>query len=206
MINIVLDTAPTEEPVSLAEAKLHLRIDVAPTSPPAQTPEDNLILTLVKVARRHCEHFQNRAYIDQVWRMYLPDFPAETFIEIPKPPLQNVLLLEYKDTAGLLQTVSFTDPSGGTLLETDDYIVDTASEPGRLCLKSGAAWPSANGDAMAVCITFAAGYGLAEDVPEEIKQAMLLTLTRLYEGRGEGDEALPGAAKALLWPERIMPV
>jgi uncharacterized phiE125 gp8 family phage protein len=204
-INIVLNSAPSEEPVSLNEGKLHLRLD---TSPPSDHPDDSLVTALIKTSRRWCEAFQNRAYVTQTWDLYLDQFPPESFIVIPKPPLQSLVALTYKDSAGTSQTVSFIDPSGTVLGETDDYIIDTTCEPGRLCLKNGKSWPTALLEAKSIEIEFICGYGLAEDVPDEVKTAMLLKLSDLYENRGDAE---PGArweeaAKALLWLDRVVPV
>ena len=56
----VLVTAPTEEPVSLAEAKLHLRVDY--------TNDDVLIGALITAARQHAENDTRRALVTQTWR------------------------------------------------------------------------------------------------------------------------------------------
>jgi uncharacterized phiE125 gp8 family phage protein len=200
-----MTTAPAEEPVSRDEAKLHLKID---TSPPTAHPDDSLVDVLIKAARRWCERYQNRAYVTQTWTLYLDRFPDEDYVEIPLPPLQCVESMTYKDAAGTTQTVSFLDPSGTAQLETDDYLVDVARKPGRLYLKYGAYWPSTLDEAQAVQIRFVAGYGLAADIPEEVKSAICLKLSDLYENRG--DEAPGGrfeaAVESLLWPDRIMPI
>jgi len=206
-INLVKKTDPIEEPVSLAEAKLHLRIGGDPDASPAETHiDDTLVLALIKAARRWCEAFQNRAYVTQTWDLYLDKFPVESFIELPKPPLQSLVALTYKDSAGASQTVSFVDPSGTALLETDDYIVDTTCEPGRLCLKNGKSWPAALLEPKAIEIEFVAGYGAAEDVPDEIKAAIKIALSSLYENRGDAESEMSSTVKALLWPDRIVPI
>lgn len=205
MQGLKLTTAPAEEPVTRNEAKLHLRLD---TSPMTAHPDDTLVDALIKTARRWCEGFQNRSYITQTWTLYLDSFPDGGYIELPKPPLQYVTEIVYKDGSGTEQTVSFADPSGGYQLETDDYLVDIAREPGRLYLKYGASWPTTYGQAQDVQITFTAGYGAAAAVPDEIAQAILLKLSDLYENRGDApaQNAFEQAAKSLLWTDRIVPV
>lgn len=75
-----LKTAPTIEPITLAEAKLHLRVDSA---------DDNTLITaLIITARQLAEREVRRAFITQTWQMYLDSAKAE--IEIPKPPLQSI--------------------------------------------------------------------------------------------------------------------
>ena len=206
-IKRILKSAPIEEPVSLAEAKLHLRLDADPNASPASThPDDTLVQGLISASRQWCEYFQGRAYIAQIWDIYLDSFPAEKFISLPLAPLQYVAFMTYLDGSGASQTVSFIDPSGTILYETDDYIVDISCQPARICLKNGKAWPSSLDQASSILIEIVCGYGTAADVPNVVKAAILLKLSDLYENRGD-DQAQSGfeaAAKSLLWPEKIV--
>ena len=156
MNGYILDTAPTVEPISLAEAMIHLKID---DDSPSTNVEADFITALIKAARQWAEKFQNRVYITQTWSLYLDKFPSADYIEIPKPPLQYIVSMTYKDSAGSDQTVSFIDPSGTVLYETDEYIVDIARHPGRIYLKNSGSWPTALDEAQAVIIQFVAGYG-----------------------------------------------
>jgi uncharacterized phiE125 gp8 family phage protein len=201
---LILTTAPAEEPITRDEAKLHLKIDV---SPPTAHDDDSIVDRLIKIARRWCEHFQNRAYITQTWTLYLDEFPVGNYVEIPLSPLRCVNSIVYLDSSGTTQTVSFLDPSGTAQLETDDYLVDIAREPGRLYLKYSKSWPTTLAQAQAITVEFDSGYGAAADVPEEEQAAMLATIEHLYDHRGdETNLELPVVAKALLWPNRIVPI
>ena len=199
-MSLKIQTAPAIEPVTLNEAKVNLRID---TSPATAHPDDSLITSHIKTSRRWCEGFQNRAYITQTWDLYLDAFPNKDSIEIPLPPLQSVTYLKYKDSAGDLQT-----------WDSSNYIVDINSEPGRIVLAYGKSWPMTYDEIQAVQIRFVAGYGdSAIDVPEEIKTAIYLKVTDLYENRGDGDmcseqgeNSYDRAVKSLLWPDRIIPI
>ncbi len=207
MISVKLITAPTEEPVSLAEAKLHLRMDAEETSPATTHPDDVLVAALIEAARDWAERFQNRAYITQTWRLSMVAFPTERYIELPRPPLQSLVTLSYWDGTAT-QVVSFVDPSGTALLETDDYLVDIESQPGRLCLKPGLSWPVIESRANAVQIEYVAGYGAASDVPERVKAAIKLRISEMYENRGDQatDQRYKSAAEMLLWMDRIIPI
>lgn len=205
-MSISIATEPAVEPISLNEAKLHLRLEVSNTSPPATHPDDALITALIKASRRWCEKYQNRAYVTQTWDLYLDEFPEDDYIEIPMSPLQSLVSLSYKDGSGVLQVVSFLDPSGTPLFSTTEYIVDTARS--RLYLKNSGAWPTSLEEAQAVQIRFICGYGLAADVPEEVKSAILLKLSDLYENRGDvaAPERFEAAAKSLLLMDKIIPI
>jgi len=83
-MRLKLITAPDIEPVTLDEAKNHLKID---------SSEDNsLISALIVTARQLAEKETNRAFITQTWEMYLDEVGNE--IEIPKPPLQSIVSIK----------------------------------------------------------------------------------------------------------------
>lgn len=181
--------APSIEPVTLTEAKLHLRVDT--------TTEDTLITTLISTARQYCEGYQRRAYITQTWELWLDSFPADDRIDMPLPPLQSITSIKYYDIAD----VEHTMPAA-------DYFADVKSQPGRVSLVYNKTWPAeALRPANGVCITFMVGYGLtAASVPEKAKQSILLLVAHYFENResvsaGQLYEA-PQAVDALLWLDR----
>ncbi len=186
-----LVAAPTAEPLDLATAKTHLRED--------GTDQDALITALIKAARQYAEAFTRRQLVTATWELALDAWPSGDTIALPLPPLQQVLSVNYKDKNGLDNVFAATE-----------YIVDTASEPGRVVLAYGKSWPTATlYPAGAIRIQFKSGYGdAATAVPEAIKQAMLLLIGHWYEQRqavnvGNAVNALPFAVDALLWPYRV---
>lgn len=104
-------TAPTVEPVSLDEAKLHLKVDSA---------DDNALITaLIKTARQLAEKETKRALITQTLQMYLDSAPAE--IEIPRPPLQSVVSIK---------AISATESSVDETSAKDQAVLKIASTTG----------------------------------------------------------------------------
>lgn len=183
-----LVTLPSAEPVSLSEAKAHLRV--------TSTNEDSLINSLITAARMWAEDFTQRALITQTWEYKLDAFVDE--IEIPLPTLQSVTSIQYVDTAGATITLANTE-----------YTVDTAAERGLVRLAYDKSWPSTRTQANAVTIRFIAGYGGAASVPGTIKAACLLMLGELYERRettivGAPISTVPVSAEYLLWPYRSL--
>lgn len=159
-----LITAPAAEPLSLAEAKLHLRVDHA--------DEDTLITALIVAARGCAEHETGRALVTQTWELVLDAFP-EAFV-LRKPPIASVTSVKYIDPAtGAEQT-----------LDLADTLLDEISEPGYLVPAYGKAWPEARATANAVRVRYVCGYGNAAAVPAAIKQWMLLAIGTMYEQRG----------------------
>lgn len=182
--------APAEPLVSLAEAKLHLRVE--------HDAEDALIERIVEAATERAEVMQARAYVTQTFRLTLSRFPAGRILRLPRPPLQSVSEITYLDTDGTEQT-----------LDSTSYRVDADAEPGRLILNADTSWPNAANEVDAVRVTYVAGYGAAADVPEQIRSAVLLFVGHLYENReaitvGTGPTfELAFGPEYLLWPNRV---
>lgn len=184
---IKVTTQPATEPVTLVEAKSHLRVD--------GSDDDVLIADLISAAREYVEQVTSRHLITQSLTYYGESFNAD--IEL-KAGLQSVTSINYTDTDGNNQ-----------LLDTSLYSVDTASFVGAVYPSYGNSWPSARYEKNAVQIEFIAGYGSADDVPVPIKQAMLLLIGHFYQNResvmvGVSVTETPMAVDMLLNPYRVV--
>lgn len=185
-MSLQLITPPAIEPVTLADAKLHLKVDTS--------DDDTLITQLITAARAQAEWHTQRAFVTQSWILWLDDWPSCGTVEIPLPPLQSVNSL----------TVYAPDDSA-TVLDPATYQVDTIPAPARLSLKSAALPPANLRTINAVAIAFTAGYGDdADDVPAGFRAAILESIAFLYEHRGEATAELPAAILALLAPFRLI--
>jgi uncharacterized phiE125 gp8 family phage protein len=164
---VVLDlvTEATSNPVSLSDAKEHLRVD--------HTDEDEYITRLIDTARRYCEKLVNKAFITQTWDCYFDDFPGTPF-ELPLPPVQTVSSIIYTNSNGTATTVQ-----GST------YTVDKVSHPARINLAYSKSWPTATLQTLnAIKIRYITGYGdKAANVPEDYRQAILILVAHLFENR-----------------------
>ena len=173
--SLALVTAPSGEPVTLADVKAWARID---------TSEDDALLTgLIADARQHFDGkdaWFGRALMTQVWDLVMDCFPYESdgsyadapSIYVPLPPLQSVTSINYIDGAGTPQ-----------LLANTEYTVDTKAEPGRIIPAFGKVWPAAQATINAVTVRFVAGYGNAAAVPQPILQWIKQATAYLYEHR-----------------------
>lgn len=179
---LVLITPPAEEPVSLAEARLHCRVD--------GTAEDTLLSLFITSARRAAEHLCGRAFVTQTWELRLDAFPAAE-IELAKPTVLAITSLKYTDAAGVEQTI---DPSNYAL---DPY---DAVSPGWLLPAVGYSWPATQDIANAVRVRFTAGYGAAAAVPANIKSWMLLQIAAAFRNR----EAFQSGISAAELPNRYV--
>ena len=162
-----ITTQPATEPVTVAEAKAHLRVDIS--------EDDTIIGTMITTARKYCEQVSRRQFITATYTWKMDDFPVVDEIEVPVSPLIAVSSISYEDTDSATQTLS-----------TDVYQVDAHGDPGRIGLKDGQDWPDVADEWNAVTITFTAGYGSsASDVPQQFKDAIKLIVGDLYENRQE---------------------
>ena len=177
-------TAPATEPVTLAEAKAHLRIDIA--------DDDALITALISSARLHAEMLTARSFITTRWRLVMDGFPGHA-IDVHKCPVVSLLSIQYLDMNGLLQTLPSTD-----------YIADLASEPARITPVFGKIWPVSLPQIGAVTVLFDAGYGSAEAVPEGIKSWIKLRIGSLYEHREEVAIMNRGKIETLPFIDRML--
>lgn len=178
-------TAPSSEPITLAEAKLHLRIDFS--------ADDDLITSLIEASRVRCEAEIGQAFVTTVFDYYLDRWPTNERgamlwkFQLPRAPVASVASITYYDSTNALTTWS-----------TSEYDVSTGS-PGRIGVGLGYVFPVTYNRMDAIKIRFTAGYGAASAVPANIKAAIKADLTNLYENRGDdGGEPSP-TVKALLW-------
>lgn len=150
-----LTTAPSVEPVSVAEARRACDLD-------DKHWDDDLTAWIIE-GRKRVEHDARVALINQTRTLHLHRFPRSDKLELPAVyPLSSVTSVYYLDTAG-----------SSTLLATSVYSVDTARKPGCLWLKNGQSWPDTYAQANAVTITYVAGFGAtAASVPEAAKSAI----------------------------------
>lgn len=173
--------APTVEPITLAEAKAHCRVDAS--------ADDALIQGYITTAREWVEDYIDRALVTQQLVMKLDAFPAE--IELPRPPM-------IASGTATAVTVTYVANEAGTTatLATSQYRVDRDSTPGVIRTTYAGSWPGHIIDKNSVTVTWWAGYGDTASVPQRVKSAMLMCVHELYEKRGDG--AMPDAAKRLL--------
>lgn len=158
-----LVTPPSAEPITLAETKLHLRLD--------GSDEDTLVASLIRTAREHLERETGLCLISQSWRLYLDRWPGDGVIRIMKSPCQAIHNVTVYDADGSASHVSL-----------EDHLLDGEGRPCRLWLRH----VPPPGQAMnGIEIDFAAGFGEAgTDVPDTLKRAMLIHVGHMFAFRG----------------------
>jgi len=183
---VKLITPPAAEPMTVLEAKAHLRVDFP--------DDDDYIAALITAARDYAEGFTRRAFLTQSWLLALDHFPgahdynqgfwdygvmgdAALGLGIPPAGYTYEWKSEVYFRAGAiiipgapLQTIdslTYLDQNG--VLQTLDpslYQIDNVSEPARLAPAANEMWPltqiSVRAPVLnAVKINFTSGYGAA---------------------------------------------
>ena len=203
------------EPISLADAKLHLRVDFF--------DDDTLIAEQITSARRLAEAIGKITFVNTIYNMIDDAFPFTTgafnrqvrqfygqfqsgqaavypgvialnagVITFPRAPLVSIQSVQYLDANGALQTM----PSGNYIL--------VPGAPGRMQPAWGVIWPVTLPVIGSVAIQFTAGYGATNaSVPSTCKSAVKLLLGWLYRNRDMGmpPETLLQTAARLLGSE-----
>ena len=179
---LIQTSAPNDEPVTLAEAKNHLRVDADLTA------DDTLVQLLISAARRYAETYTGRSFITTGWRRVLDAFPGPSLFGVPPGtpyslPVHAIQL--DKGTVLAVGSITYQDMSGAwATLPPADYVADLSGCPARITPVFGKIWPVTLPQIGAVRVDYTAGYGSdAADVPEGIRQWILMRVSTLYENR-----------------------
>jgi uncharacterized phiE125 gp8 family phage protein len=179
----ILTTPPATEPVTLAEAKAHLRV--------MHNDDDAYISTLIKTARQTIEAQTGLGLISQGWSVFLDDWPEQGVIELPLAPvldISDIKIYGEDDTPALI------DPA--------HYYEDKVSRPARIILRGSRNWAAPGRVANGIEILLTIGF---TGVPEPLREAVLQLVGHWYETRGdEAADEKPFRIAQLIQPYREM--
>ena len=217
MARLTISSAASTDILTTAEAKTHLRV--------THSAEDTYIGTLIKVATTYAEKYCGSAFVNTTYTMTMEDW-NDVFVSnatlgttsnilrvmtegdggyyspytglaqilLPKSPISSVSSVTYYDS----------DNSSQTWSSSNYNVINPENQKGFIEIADGSSFPSIYARADAITITFVSGYGAsASDVPETIKQAVLLIIGNLYEKREDMVHRMPTTSEYLLEPFRI---
>lgn len=189
-MGLVQLSGPGVEPLTLDEAKSHMRVDGG--------TEDTLVQSLILTSRLHIEAALGLALVTQSWRLTLDAWPKGGVVKLPIAPVQTVSEIRVYGADG-----------EQTVVDSAIYALDTSGRPARVA-QQGGVWTAPGRRLAGIEIDFVAGFGAtASDVPEPIRQALLLLVAHWYEHRdpieiGTPATAVPHAVSRLLNPYRAV--
>ena len=176
---------PASEPVTLSEAKNHLKVDTS--------ADDSLITALITAARQWTEFYLGRVLVTTTVTEKADCLPeGDTPAELRFCPVASVTSVKYINADGTETTWS-----------SSEYLTDFVSAPCRLAPKPGFFYPSPDTRINAVEIVYVAGYANAATVPAAIRQGILLMVGEMYENRENTVKKMPTAVEYLLQPYRV---
>lgn len=193
MPGTVIVTAPTLEPVTLAEQRQHMKFTAV------DAVEDTLISGWITAARENVEKLTGLKLISQVWKAVYDGYPEERVIKLPFSPVISVDEIKTTDKA-----------AAAVVFASSNYVTDLISIPARVVLKDTASWPAPSAGLLevnAVEVKCTYGYGVAAaSVPAGLKSAIMLLAAHLYENREATSvvtfSELPMGIQALIAPYR----
>lgn len=206
-INLV--AGPTSEPLTVLQAKQHLRVDFP--------DDDALIAALITASREYVENYTNRVLFTQTWQLSLDQFPYQSMGSTTSPLARESWFGSYLQSVQIslpvtkvqsVTSITYDDGTGTVLtLDPTRYHVDVNSQPARIVPVAGGTWPYppvyTTGT---VNITFIAGSYTPATCPSSIKQVMLLLIGAWYNQREAFTDrpltAVPMAVECLLAPYR----
>lgn len=188
-------TPPTFEPVTLEQAKLHARVEI--------DEDDALVSSLITAARQWVEAYTGRTLCDTVLETAAWGYSG-WYIELPKPPVIEVVSFSYRDSDG-----------DDTVLASDQYSLDNTNPLSpRVVPAYGVAWPATRWQSSSLRVRYRAGYARAGSpdetglIPQPLAAAIKLILGHLYEHResvvvGQVVTEVPLGAQWLCRPYRV---
>lgn len=188
---LTLVTGPSQEPLTLAEAKLHARIDT--------DDDDQLLMALISTAREWVEGQTRRALATQTWDWSIDwGWPymqnGVPTLDFPINPVTSVTSITYDDGSSPRATLS-SDQYTAVLRQHTSYVVPAY----------GVDWPTVRCVPDAITVRFVAGQAI-DEVPYQLVQAMKMLVTHMYERRDLSSERqmieIPYAVEALISPYR----
>jgi uncharacterized phiE125 gp8 family phage protein len=177
-MNIKILARGTAEPVTLVEAKLHLRVDLS--------DDDALITAMISAAREMVERYTSRTLIYTAYRLTMDNWPYD--IELPRSPAIEAAANLVTGIAYITPRIRYYDGDGNQQTMTyaaGDFEILLDNNPPLLVLPPSGIWPVTYPlQRGAIEIDWIAGYGAASTgIPQLLRLAIMMLVAHWYEHR-----------------------
>jgi uncharacterized phiE125 gp8 family phage protein len=197
-MSLTLITPPAATPISLAEAKAQLNLDLSES--------DALVAGFVRSATEAIENMTGLRLLDQVWDYSIDAFPGRCgWIRLPLAPLTSIVQITYMNEQGTVLT----------LLPATYLVRGIGSvQPGRIILGVDQQWPTTWRGVGAVTIRMRVGWPTHNQVPEDLRQSVMMLVAYWFnqrEAASIGPDSgpvsdVPFSVKQILAPYRVWAV
>lgn len=205
-----LVAGPASEPVTLAEAKEHCRID--------GTADDDYVAALITAAREMVTRLTGRALITESWKLVLDCWPStnndEWWDGVREAPITVLeagqIELHRAPFLALTSVKTFDESNAETVWASSNYYTSSRHGYGRLIKRRGSVWPIPDRDVAGIEIAFTIGYGPgAAAVPSALRQAIKMLVLHWYDNRMPASECasselMPMGLGSILSAYRVM--
>ena len=153
--------------VTVSEAKDFLKIDSDITK------DDSIIADIICAVFDYAEHLTGHSMREKVWNGFyegvcISNNERLPFVQIDKPPVSAITSVDVS--------------SGGVYSATSDFIRKRGRNFDRILFTTT---PKIDNDAAyTIKVVFSSGY-TSEDIPRDLKQALLQHIAFMYENRGD---------------------
>lgn len=176
---------PAFEAFTRQETKDYLKVDT--------DADDALIDSIIKAARFRAERYMGFAIALQTVEQRYELF--KSCIPLAQGNVKDVVSIKYLDETEAEQTIL-----------SSVYGLDLFKTPQEVYLKNDKSWPNTYTDRGAVRIQYRAGYDNAASIPNDLRIAMLLIISDMYENRTDSISRFPTASYHYLELYRVKQV
>ncbi|WP_286828749.1 MULTISPECIES: head-tail connector protein [Kordiimonas] len=203
-------SAPASEPLLLDEIKNHLRLD--------GSADDVGLGGLLRAAREMVENHLGLCLINRSLALYLDAWPGSmgqmpwwqgvasgsmaAFVR-----MAEYLPLPVRPVSGIGAIQTYDVDGAATVWDAENYNLKPGLEPA--LYRTSGSWPTPGRTLDGISIELTTGFGDSwNDVPADIRQALLMLVAHLFENRGDtGTKAMDASgAGAVLKPYRKLQI
>ena len=211
MSGVTIVTGESVDVVTTAQIKSNLRISSSDST------HDTQIEICRDASISVAKEYLQKSLMQRTLKLSLDNIPFSDSVLPNTEGITTGPFLEYRQRSvnltfsplvSVTHVKTFDDSDNATTMASSRYFVDTASDYGRVVLRTGETWDDMLRVANAIEITYVAGYGsVATSVPAGIRQGIIVLASHFFENpemviKGQNISVIPTLVNSLWKPFR----
>ena len=211
MSGVTIVTGESVDVVTTAQIKSNLRISSSDST------HDTQIEICKDASISVAKEYLQKSLMQRTLKLSLDNIPFSDSVLPNTEGITTGPFLEYRQRSvnlpfsplvSVTHVKTFDDSDNATTMASSRYFVDTASDYGRVVLRTGETWDDMLRVANAIEITYVAGYGsVATSVPAGIRQGIIVLASHFFENpemviKGQNISVIPTLVNSLWKPFR----
>ena len=211
MSGVTIVTGESVDVVTTAQIKSNLRISSSDST------HDTQIEICRDASISVAKEYLQKSLMQRTLKLSLDNIPFSDSVLPNTEGITTGPFLEYRQRSvnlpfsplvSVTHVKTFNDSDNATTMASSRYFVDTASDYGRVVLRTGETWDDMLRVANAIEITYVAGYGsVATSVPAGIRQGIIVLASHFFENpemviKGQNISVIPTLVNSLWKPFR----